>query len=277
MSLIGILLSVTVWGITDTVVVTKGAVTVLTFPSRVVTVQSGTTNEQEYEHTLAGRLVLLKVQHPFATATNIVVITQKQIYYLVVVYRASVDMAVLNMDFSKKKAGASDGNHPQERLRRQLSTCSEAADTMLILNPIDTVIASRIAADYRLQHRRGSICKLRKLAITFGLEDVMKLNGLMYLRWYWRNNAGLPAEIVHISVCMKTAATNAILPLRTCLKLPSLMLPGKANIRQVLVIAAPVIDKRDELYAVVHMRNIADPLILKIQAAALPKHILKPG
>ncbi len=276
LSLLGMLLSTVAWGVTDTIIVTKGAVTVLTFPSRVITVQSGKPQEQEFEFTLAGRLVLLKALRSFPSLTNMVVITQRQVYYLVVGYREIVDMAVLNIDLSKRQHHA-EGSTNQELLRRQLSTCNEAADTMVILNPIDTIIASRIAADYRLQHKGRSLCKMRKSAITFRLEDVMKLNSLLYLRWYWGNSAGLPVEIVRVSVCMKSAATNVLMPLRSCLRQPSQMLPGKNSIRQVLVTTAPVIGKRDVLYAVVQLRNIADPLVLKINAAVLPRNILEPG
>ncbi|MBV8253232.1 MAG: DUF4138 domain-containing protein [Chitinophaga sp.] len=275
--LVGLLRLTIVWAATDTIVVTKGAVTALTFPSKVVTVQLGNTQEQECQYTLAGHLVLLKAQRPFPSVTNMVVITQRQVYYLLVVYREPVDMALLNVDFSKGKSKAVALTNEQEILRKQLSTCNEAVDTMVILNTIDTVIAARIAADYRLQHKKGSIGRMHKAAITFKLEDVMKLNKLLYLRWYWSNRAGLPVEIVRMSVCMKSAATTALMPLRTCLKLPPQTLPAKSGLRQVLVISAPIIDKADELFAVVQLRNIPDPLVLRIKAGALPKYILEPG
>ncbi|QHS63058.1 hypothetical protein [Chitinophaga agri] len=270
---------------TDSIITTKGAVTLITCGSAITTFQIGDGKNADYDYRIVdGNVVFIRPIVSNPRATNLVIREGDNIHYLILAFRDKAELTRLkytlssgssvrstggqpvsagNTTGSAASAGGSDGNDPEE------SEYTAAAAG------IDTVTVGSIAEDFRKQRRGGHQYETTADGITISFSQAMSLNNLAYWGFHIRNRSGEPFIVGKVTLMHKTKAdTAALFTMPVLYRKGAGAIAGKADESLVYITAVRNFKKGDEIIIVMYNKANQNQVVLYTPASALPKYMI---
>jgi hypothetical protein len=250
---------------TDSIITTKGAVTLITCGSSISTFQIGDGKNSDYDYRIVdGNVVFIRpiVKNP--KTTNLVVREGNNIHYMILAYRENVDLTRLKYTLSASNSIQKTAENQPEELTDEI-----------VSSDIDTVTVSRIADDFIKQKRGSHQYETTADGITLSYSQAMTLDNRMYICLRIKNRNAEPYNIGKLTLIHKTQKDSIVLE-----SMPILYKKGVATISGrdeqsvVYVTNAKVFKKSDEIMTVIYNGLDKNQLVLYTPATALPKYMI---
>lgn len=265
---------------TDSIITTKGAVTLITCGSAISTFQIGDGKNTDYDYRIVdGNVVFIRPTVANPRATNLVIREGDNIHYLILAFRDKAELSRLKYNLSAGNSGKStagnSGTANNNSAAPQDDNSTENDDAAAAASGIDTVTVGNIAEDFRKQRRGGHQHETTADGITLSFSQAMSLNNLVYFSFHIRNRSGNVFVISKVALMHKTKADTAGLFTMPVLyrKGPS-SIAGKADESVVYVAAARDFKKNDEIILVMYNKATENQVVLYTPASALPKYMI---
>ncbi|HJT73504.1 MAG TPA: hypothetical protein VJ720_05785 [Chitinophaga sp.] len=268
---------------TDSILTTKGAVTLITCGSAISTFQIGDGKNADYDYRIVdGNVVFIRPIVGNPRATNLVVREGTNIHYLILAYRDRVELSRLKYTLSaggKSSSGATGAGtaadepvagQPQSETAQNEDEAAAAAAAN-----VDTTTVGNIAEDFRKQRRNGHLYETTADGITLTFLQAMSLNNLIYYCFRIRNRGSDPYAFNKVTLMQKVIKDTAAL-----YAMPVVYRRGPATIdandEQSLVFVTPSrpFTKKDEIIMVMYNKANQNQVVLYTPASALPKYML---
>jgi len=265
---------------TDSIITTKGAVTLITCGSAITTFQIGDGKNSDYDYRIVdGNVVFIRPTVANPKATNLVIREGNNIHYLILAFRDKAELSRLKYNLSaggSAKTGAnntSTGEHPTAAPPEDNAT--ENDDAAVAASGIDTVTVGNIAEDFRKQRKGGHQYETTADGITVSFSQAMNLNNLVYYSYHIRNRSGNAYVIRKITLMHKTKAdTAALFTMPVLYRKGSSSIAGRADENIVFVTAARDFKKEDEIILVMYNKASENQVVLYTPVSALPKYMI---
>jgi hypothetical protein len=269
---------------TDSIITTRGAVTLITCGSAISTFQIGDGKNADYDYRIVdGNVVFIRPVVANPKATNLVIREGGNIHYLILAFREKAELTRLKYTLSSsnslRRSGSTGAGHNSTSAASPGSQAPEdnAAehDEAVAAAGIDTVTVGNIAEDFRKQRRGGRQYETTADGITLSFSQAMSLNNLVYYGFHIRNRSGKAFVIGKVAMMHKTKADTATLFTMPVLfrKGPG-VIAGKADESIVYVTAARDFKKNDEIILVMYNRESHNQVVLYTPASAFPKYMI---
>lgn len=264
----------------DSIITTKGAVTLITCGSSISTFQIGDGKNSEYDYRIVdGNVVFIRPVVANPRPTNLVIREGDNIFYMILAYREKVELSKLKYNLSGNAAAArpaSGGTGNSGGTTTSANTSSEpAADDNTPVPDIDTVTVGNIAADFIRQRKVQRQYETTSEDITVTFSQAMSLNNLMYLCFRIKNQSGTPYQAGKITIMHKVHTDTATLHhLPIAYKKGPSFFGGRDEENVVFVTPAPVLKRADELIFIMYNAATKNQIVLYVPMAGLPKYMV---
>lgn len=264
---------------TDSIITTKGAVTLITCGSAITTFQIGDGKNSDYDYRIVdGNVVFIRPTVANPKPTNLVIREGNNIHYLILAFRDKAELSRLkyNLSASNNKTVAGNSGAGSNTTSQQTEDNSaEDNDAALAASGIDTVTVGNIAEDFRKQRKGGHQYETTADGITLSFSQAMSLNNLAYFSFHIRNRSGKAYEIRKVTLMHKTKAdTAALFTMPVLYRKGVASVAGKADENIVFVAAARDFKKDDEIILVMYNKATENQVVLYTPAGALPKYMI---
>lgn len=263
----------------DSIITTKGAVTLITCGSAISTFQIGDGKNSDYDYRIVdGNVVFIRPVVATPRPTNLVIREGNNIFYMILAYQEKAELSKLKYNLagggaaSKPTAGTASTTDPED-----LPPAAPTDATPRQPPPdVDTVTVGNIAADFIKQRKSGHQYEATADEVTVTYAQAMTLNNLMYICFRVRNDAFKPFQTGTVTLMHKGTVDTSV----TLRNLPIAYKKGpstfdvKAEENVVFVTAAPVFKKKDELLLVMYNAATKNQIMLYVPVSALPKYMV---
>ncbi|SEW35748.1 hypothetical protein [Chitinophaga arvensicola] len=269
---------------TDSILTTKGAVTLITSSAPISTFQIGDGKNTDYDYRIVdGNMVFLRPLTANPHPTNLIVREGENIHYMIIAFRDKVDLARLKYTLSGKSKttgafttpeAAPQAPRPGNGERDPLAV-SDAPEESGHLISVDTVTVGKIAADFGKDHKVNRQYEVKLEGVSVGYAQAMTLNNMNYFCFRIRNKGKEPYEIVKASLLHKEKKDTALLHSMPILykKGPETIAP-KEEASEVFVVPSKQFGKEDEVIIVLQTTEGKQQLVLYVPVTVLPKYML---
>jgi hypothetical protein len=256
---------------TDSIITTKGAVTLITCGSAISTFQIGDGKNSDYDYRIVdGTIVFIRPIVANPRTTNLIIREGENIHYMILAFRDKVDLSRLKYTLSPGKGGTTKNTEQQQE---PTSTGEEEEPT--VTANIDTVTVGRIAGDFMKQKRVSHQYETTADGITLSFSQVMTLDSLVYLCFRIKNRTNDPYIIGKTTLMHKTVRDSAVLnPMPVLYKKGVAILAGRDEQQLVYVTAAKPFKKNDEVIMVIYNGLNKDQVVLYTPVSAFPKYMI---
>jgi hypothetical protein len=269
---------------TDSIITTKGAVTLITCGSAISTFQIGDGKNTDYDYRIVdGNVVFIRPIVANPKATNLVIREGENIHYLILAFQDKAALTRLKYTLSGsnavKSAGSSEtasgssNSTVSSQVHGEIDIPAEEAYSATAAG-IDTITVGNIAEDFRKQ-RRGHQYETTADGITLSFSQAMSLNNLAYFCFHIRNRSGAVFAVSKVTLMHKSKADTATLNTMPVLyRKGPVAIAGKADEGIVYVTAAGNFKKNDEIIIVMYNKANQNQVVLYTPASALPKYMI---
>lgn len=261
----------------DSIITTKGAVTLITCGSAISTFQIGDGKNSDYDYRIVdGNVVFIRPVVATPRPTNLVIREGNNIFYMILAYQEKAEL-------SKLKYNLAGGGAASKPATTGTATAAPAdnkpADIPVDNTPvpdIDTVTVGNIASDFIKQRRSGHQYEASADEVTVIYSQAMTLNNLMYISFRVKNEAFSPYQVSNVTLMHKARVDTST----TLRNLPVAYRKGpasfdvKADENIVFVTPAPVFKKNDELLLVMYNAVTKNQIMLYVPVTAFPKYMV---
>lgn len=261
----------------DSIITTKGAVTLITCGSSISTFQIGDGKNSDYDYRIVdGNVVFIRPVVANPRPTNLVIREGDNIFYMILAYREKVELSKLKYNLS---GGTSASRTPTGQgtaggTSTAAATTSEPEDN----NPVpdvDTVTVGNIAADFMKQHKVQRQYETTSEDITVTFSQAMSLNNLMYLSFRIKNQSGTPYQVEKVTIMHKVHTdTTSLHHLPIAYKKGPSFFGGRDEENVLFVTPAPVLKKADELIFIMYNAATKNQIVLYVPMSGLPKYMI---
>lgn len=266
----------------DSIITTKGAVTLITCGSSISTFQIGDGKNSDYDYRIVdGNVVFIRPVVANPKPTNLVIREGDNIFYMILAYRDKVELSKLKYNLSggaaanRTPTGGTTSTGGSSTGGNTAATAEPAADDNTPLPDIDTVTVSNIAADFMKQRKLQRQYETTSEGVTVTFSQAMSLNNLMYLSFRIRNQSGTPYQVGKITIMHKLHTdTTTLHHLPVAYKKGPSFFGGRDEENVVFVTPAPVLKKSDELIFIMYNAATKNQIVLYIPTTAVPKYML---
>ncbi|MCF6402711.1 hypothetical protein L3C95_10825 [Chitinophaga filiformis] len=265
---------------TDSIITTKGAVTLITCGSAITTFQIGDGKNSDYDYRIVdGNVVFIRPTVANPRATNLVIREGNNIHYLILAFRDKAELSRLKYNLSasgSSSAGSSNTSAGSNTTSPQdEDNATENEDAAIAASGIDTVTVGNIAEDFRKQKRGGRQYETTADGITLSFSQAMSLNNLVYYSFHIRNRSGKAYVIRKVTLMHKTKAdTASLFTMPVLYRKGTSSIAGKADENIVFVAAARDFKKDDEIILVMYNKASENQVVLYTPVSALPKYMI---
>lgn len=281
----GTRLSVNAQAGTDSILTTKGAVTLITSGAPISTFQIGDGKNTDYDYRIVdGNMVFLRPITAAPRPTNLIVREGENIHYMIIAYHDKADLSRLKYTLSGKPKTTGAFTTPEATPQAprpgrgerggddQLSDLPEESGNLI---SVDTVTVSKIADDFGKDHKVNHQHEVKVDGISIGYAQAMTLNNMNYFSFRIRNKGKEPFEIVKASLIHKEKKDTALLHTMPILykKGPATVAP-KEEASEVYVVPSRQFGKEDEVIIVLQTTEGKQQLVLYVPVTALPKYMI---
>ncbi|WP_160716575.1 hypothetical protein [Chitinophaga solisilvae] len=271
---------------TDTVLTTKGAVTLITCGSPISTFQIGDGKNADYDYRIVdGSMVFVRPIVANPRPTNLIVREGDNIHYMILAFRDKADLAKLKYALSKKSRDAVASNaggggtltptrpgSGDSGGRQLLELPAEDEGTLI---SIDTVTVSKIADDFGRDRKVNHQHEVKVDGINLGYAQAMTLNNMHYFCFRVRNKNKEPYEIVKATLLHKEKKDSSVLHSMPLLyKKGPAVIAGKEDATEVFVVPSKQFRKDDEVLLVLQSGEDKPQVVLYVPVSALPKYMV---
>ncbi|SFE04895.1 hypothetical protein SAMN05518672_104266 [Chitinophaga sp. CF118] len=252
----------------DSIITTKGAVTLITCGSAISTFQIGDGKNSDYDYRIVdGNVVFIRPIVANPRTTNLVVREGDNIHYMILAFREKVDLSrlkyVLSASNSIKKTTASPEQKPVEE------------EPEVVSSDLDTVTVGRIADDFMRQKKLNHQYEATANDITLSFGQAMSLNNMVYFCFRIKNKTGDPYHIGRVTLMHKTLKDSTVLePMPVLYKKIPAVINGRGEQNVVYVTAIQTFKKNDEVITVLYDHLNKNQVVLYTPASALPKYMI---
>jgi len=265
---------------TDSIITTKGAVTLITCGSAITTFQIGDGKNSDYDYRIVdGNVVFIRPTVANPKATNLVIREGNNIHYLILAFRDKAELSRLKYNLSAGGSGktgttnTSSGDNTTTATPEDNSAADD--DAAIAASGIDTVTVGNIAEDFRKQRKGGHQYETTADGITLSFSQAMSLNNLVYYSFHIRNRSGKAYVIRKVTLMHKTKADTATLfTMPVLYRKGASSIAGKADENVVFVTAARDFKKEDEIILVMYNKASENQVVLYTPVSALPKYMI---
>ncbi|GAA3937601.1 hypothetical protein GO495_11800 [Chitinophaga oryziterrae] len=256
---------------TDSIITTKGAVTLITCGAAISTFQIGDGKNSDYDYRIVdGTIVFIRPIVANPRTTNLVIREGENIHYMILAFRDKADLSRLKYTLSPAKGGAAKGTEQQP----QPATPEEEEEPAVTSN-IDTVTVSRIASDFMRQKRVSHQYETTADGITLSFSQVMTLDSLVYFCFHIKNRTNDPYIIGKTTLMHKTVKDSAVLdPMPILYRKVNTTLAGRGEQQLVYVTGATSFKRNDEVIMVIYNGLNKDQVVLYTPVGAFPKYMI---
>lgn len=270
---------------TDSIITTKGAVTLITCGSAISTFQIGDGKNADYDYRIVdGNVVFIRPVVSSPKATNLVIREGDNIHYLILAFREKAELTKLKYTLSSGNtakaagAGSSSANTGAGSAAGSAGGDDNTAEDeteAIAASGIDTVTVGNIAEDFRKQRKGGHQYETSADGITVSFSQAMSLNNLVYYGFHIRNRSGEPFVIGKVALMHKTKADTATLfTMPVLYRKGAPVIAGKADENIVYVTAGRDFKKNDEIILVMYNKTTQNQVVLYTPVSALPKYMI---
>jgi hypothetical protein len=268
----------------DSIITTKGAVTLITCGSSISTFQIGDGKNSDYDYRIVdGNVVFIRPVVANPRPTNLVIREGDNIFYMILAYRDKVELSKLKYNLSggaavpktPASAGGATTTGGSSAGAGTAATSEPTADDNTPLPDIDTVTVSNIAADFMKQRRLQRQYETTSEDITVTFSQAMSLNNLMYLSFRIKNQSGTPYQIEKVTIMHKVHTdTTTLHHLPVAYKKGPSFFGGRDEENVVFVTPAPVLKKADELILIMYNAATKNQIVLYVPMAGVPRYMI---
>jgi hypothetical protein len=257
---------------TDSIITTKGAVTLITCGSAISTFQIGDGKNSDYDYRIVdGTIVFIRPIVARPGTTNLIIREGENIHYMILAFRDKVDLSRLKYTLSPGKGGAAKGTEQQQ----QPATATEEEEEPAVTSNIDTVTVSRIAGDFMQQKRVSHQYETTADGITLSFSQAMTLDSLVYFCFHIKNRTNDPYIIGKTTLMHKTVKDSAVLNTMPILyRKANTTLAGRGEQQLVYVTSATAFKRNDEVIMVIYNGLNKDQVVLYTPVSAFPKYMI---
>jgi hypothetical protein len=276
----------------DTILTTRGAVTLITSGSPISTFQIGDGKNPDYDYRIVdGNMVFVRPIAALPKPTNLIVREGENIHYMILAYREKAELGKLKYALSRKPkttGTALAGNttskpeqspDPQETPRRNgdregISLSNLPAEEGSLI-AVDTVTVGKIAADFGKDRRVNHQYEVKVDGISLGYAQAMTLNNMNYFCYRIRNKNDEPFEIIKATLLHKEKKDTVALH-----NMPMLYTNGPATIAphseasEVFVVPSKQFRKNDEVIMVLQTTAGKQQIVLYLPVTTLPRYMV---
>lgn len=295
---------------TDTVLTTKGAVTLITCASPITTFQIGDGKNADYDYRIVdGNMAFVRPTVPYPRPTNLIVREGDNIHYLILHFRDKADLARLKYTLSTKggvqqpiiasTAGSNTDKPSRNRDRKKKEKEKESQQEPMPANrpnrvgdsggvsfmdlpepdtygiSVDTVTVSKIAEDFMKDRKPSRQYETKVEGVVLSYAHAMTLNNLNYFCYQVKNKSKVPYTIAKVALLHKAQEDSAQLH-----GMPILYRRGPATVGAkdesnfVFVVPARQFKKEDEVIMVLQTPDNTNQLVLYLPVSQLPKYMV---
>ncbi|SFW63052.1 hypothetical protein [Chitinophaga sancti] len=263
----------------DSIITTKGAVTLITCGSSISTFQIGDGKNSDYDYRIVdGNVVFIRPVVANPRPTNLVIREGDNIFYMILAYREKVGLSKLKYNLSGGASASRTSTGAQNTTGGTSSTANTsdpAADDNTPVPDVDTVTVGNIAADFIKQRKVQRQYETTSESITVTFSQAMSLNNLMYLCFRIKNQSGTPYQVGKITIMHKVYTDTATLHhLPVAYKKGPSFFGGRDEKNVVFVTPAPVLKKADELIFIMYNAATKSQIVLYVPMTGLPKYMV---
>ncbi|ACU59794.1 hypothetical protein [Chitinophaga pinensis] len=270
---------------TDSIITTKGAVTLITCGSAITTFQIGDGKNADYDYRIVdGNVVFIRPVVANPRPTNLVIREGDNIHYMILAFRERAELSRLKYTLSasgsaKNTGSTGTGAGSSGGTAATTGDSNEAEETAqedpAVAAGIDTVTVGNIAEDFRKQRKGGHQYETTADGITLTYSQAMSLNNLVYFSYHVRNRSGEPFVISKVSLMHKTKQdTASLFTMPVLYRKGTEAIAGKADEGIVFVAAARDFKKNDEIILVMYNKANKNQIVLYTPVSALPKYMI---
>jgi hypothetical protein len=271
---------------TDSILTTKGAVTLITCGSTISTFQIGDGKNADYDYRIVdGNVAFIRPIVANPRPTNLVVREGANIHYFILAFRDKVPLTRLKYTLSaggrtssgttgNGAGGVDDGNETDNSSNGQTSDTDEEDDNTASAD-IDTVTVGNIAEDFRKQRRNNHTYETSADGITLNFLQAMSLNNLVYYCFRVKNRSNDPFVFNKVTLMHKAVKdTSALHSMPVLYRKGSNTIAGSDEQSIVFVTAARPFTKKDEVIMVMYNKNTKNQVVLYVPVNAFPKYMI---
>jgi hypothetical protein len=270
---------------TDSILTTKGAVTLITSGAPISTFQIGDGKNTDYDYRIVdGNMVFLRPITAAPRPTNLIVREGENIHYMIIAYHDKADLARLKYTLSGKVKTTGALTTPEATPQAPRPGRGERAGDDQLLNlpeestnliSVDTVTVGKIAGDFGKDHKVNHQYEVKVDGLSVGYAQAMTLSNMNYFCFRIRNKSKVPFEIVKASLIHKEKKDTALLHTMHILyrKGPVTIAP-KEEVSEVYVVPSRQFRKEDEVIIVLQSTAGKQQVVLYVPVTVLPKYML---
>ncbi|OMP80764.1 hypothetical protein BW716_01775 [[Flexibacter] sp. ATCC 35208] len=262
----------------DSIITTKGAVTLITCGSSISTFQIGDGKNSDYDYRIVdGNVVFIRPVVANPRPTNLVIREGDNIFYMILAYREKVELSKLKYNLSggasaKTPTGGAGAGGGTSTVA---TTAESAADNNTPLPDVDTVTVGNIAADFMKQRKVQRQYETTSEDITVTFSQAMSLNNLMYLCFRIKNQGGTPYQVEKVTIMHKVHTdTTTLHHLPVAYRKGPSFFGGRDEENVVFVTPAPVLKRSDELIFIMYNAATKNQIVLYVPMSGLPKYMI---
>lgn len=270
---------------TDSILTTKGAVTLITSGAPISTFQIGDGKNTDYDYRIVdGNMVFLRPITPTPRPTNLIVREGENIHYMIIAFRDKVELARLKYTLSGKAKTTGAFTTPEASPQAPRAgygerdgqiSLTEVPEESGHLISVDTVTVGKIAEDFGKDRKVNRQYEVKVEDVSVGYAQAMTLNNMNYFCFRIRNKGKVPFEIVKASLLHKEKKDTALLHAMPILykKGPESIAP-KEEANEVFVVPSKQFRKEDEVIIVLQTTEGKQQLVLYVPVTVFPKYML---
>jgi len=270
---------------TDSILTTKGAVTLITSGAPITTFQIGDGKNTDYDYRIVdGNMVFLRPITAAPHPTNLIVREGENIHYMIIAYHDKADLSRLKYTLSGKPKTTGAFTTPEATPQAPRAGRGErSGDDQLTNLPeetgnlisVDTVTVSKIADDFGKDHKVNHQYEVKVEGVSLGYAQAMTLSNMNYFSFRIKNKGKEPFEILKASLIHKEKKDTSLLHTMPILyrKGPAVIAP-KEEASEVYVVPSKQFKKEDEVIIVLQSTQGKQQVVLYLPVTVLPKYML---
>jgi hypothetical protein len=267
---------------TDSILTTKGAVTLITCGSAINTFQIGDGKNADYDYRIVdGNVVFIRPIVANPRPTNLVVREGDNIHYLILAFKDKADLAHLKYTLSTGPKGAVPPNNIPSTGNAGGAPILPNQKTPVLEDPapaaadVDTVTVSKIADDFIKQKHNSHQYETTSQGVTLNFSQAMVLNNLVYYSFRVKNRASKPFEIGKITLIhQQHRDTTSLHTMPVVYRKGGSVIPSRDEESLVYVAPAREFKKDDEIILVMYDKSENNQVVLYTPVSALPKYMI---
>ena len=254
---------------TDSIITTKGAVTLITCGSAISTFQIGDGKNSDYDYRIVdGNVVFIRPIVNKPRTTNLVVREGNNIHYMILAFSEKADL-------SRLKYTLSASNSIKKTEEKQEKAQEEEQTDDVVSSDIDTVTVGRIADDFARQKKVSHMYETTADGITLSYSQAMSLDNRVYLCFRIKNRTGDAYNIGKVTLMHKTHKDSTVLESMPVLYKKAPATIGARDEQSVVYVTdGKIFKKNDEIITVIYNNFNKNQVVLYTPASALPKYMI---